>query len=80
MARDNQDGSAQRQKLPPHLLKAVRSHFGQRHEATIAAFTVERNKSLYPKAKADLIIFDGNGAAVMEGREFGGGQTSLWIK
>lgn len=70
--------NGQRENLSSNLVKHVRFHFGKLSQADLSAYTVERQKSSYPKAKADLKIFDAEGNAVFEGREFGGGQTSLW--
>jgi hypothetical protein len=60
------------------LAKSVLFHFRNFSAQQVALFRVERSKSNYPKAKSELLIFDGNGIAVIKGREFGGGQTSLW--
>ena len=67
-----------RESLTKDMVKHVRIHFHKFSENDLQAFTVERQKSDYPKAKAELVIFDGAGKAVMKGREFGGGQMSIW--
>jgi len=67
-----------REGLSSNLAKSVRFHFNKYSATDLATFSVERLKTTYPKAKSDLVIFDSQGIAVMKGREFGGGQTSLW--
>lgn len=69
---------AKREKLSSNLVKSVKFHFSGFSAAQIAGFKVERTKSDYPGAKSELLIFDEHGTAVIKGREFGGGQTSLW--
>jgi len=67
-----------RESLSSNLAKSVRFHFHKYSETDLATFSVERQRTDYPKAKSDLVIFDSQGIAVIKGREFGGGQTSLW--
>lgn len=69
---------AKRERLSSNLLKQVQFHFHKFTSAELAAFTVERQKTSYPKAKSDLMIFNGEGLAVLKGREFSGSQISLW--
>jgi hypothetical protein len=68
-------GEAKRESLSGNLAKSVKFHF---RTLDPAGYTVERQKSVYPTAKADLVIFDSQGQMVIKGREFGGGQFSLW--
>ena len=70
--------NGKRENLSGDLLKSVQFHFRSYSKEDLASFRVERNKSDYPKAKSDLVIFDGHGTPIFKGREFGGGHTSLW--
>ena len=79
MSREDR-GPGHRQLLPANLVKAMRYNFSRLGLADISAYTFERRKTSYPQAKADLSIFDDNGELSMEGREFPGGQISLWPK
>jgi hypothetical protein len=64
--------------LSSSLVKSVKFHFTNYSAQQIEALRVERSRSNYPHAKSDLVIFNGQGEAVIKGHEFGGGQTSLW--
>ncbi len=68
-----------REKLSSNLVKSLKQHFQQLADPNVATYTVERQKTTFPKAKSDLVIFNSAGTVVIKGREFGGGQTSLWL-
>ncbi|HEY7270277.1 MAG TPA: hypothetical protein VH951_10655 [Dehalococcoidia bacterium] len=72
-------GTEKRENLSSNLVKSVRTSIPRYATSELSDFKVERSKSAYPQAKEDLVIFDGQGAAVIKGRDFGGGQISLWI-
>jgi hypothetical protein len=69
-----------RETLSGNLMKSMRFHFKRFSDADLSKFTVERRKSSYQGAKTDIVIYDAEGAAVVKGREFGGGQMSLWAE
>jgi hypothetical protein len=71
-------GNDKRESLSSNLVKSVKFHFTTYSTQDIQTFKVERSRSNYPHAKSDLVIFNGQGEAVIKGHEFGGGQTSLW--
>jgi hypothetical protein len=77
MAHDTDSG--ERQKLTTTLVKVMQFHFRELAGTDLSSYTYERRKTSYPQAKAEVSIFDNSGNLVAEGRDFGGGQTSLWL-
>jgi hypothetical protein len=54
-------------------------HFSKLTSTDLSAYTFEKRKTNHPQAKSDIDIFDGSGALVIVGREFGGNQIALWL-
>ena len=69
--------NAKREHISPDMTRALGFHLRLTGDY-IASLTVEKRKSAYPNAKLDYLIFDKDGTAVIEGRQFGGGAVSYW--
>ena len=73
-----QFGSGERFPLTKSISRAITFHMNELNRTDLSKYTFERRHSDYPHAKSDLIIYDGEGAAVLTGREAGDGQMSFW--
>jgi hypothetical protein len=70
-------GSVKRGPLDSDMKRELKFHLRLTTEY-MDSLSVEKRKSDYPKAKADYLIFDPEGTAVIEGRHFDGGAVAFW--
>lgn len=73
----SQKQSTERQTFPEKLAKQVQSQFSQFAKTDLSAFTLERTKSNFQGAKADLFVYNSEGKLVINGRDFGD-RTFFW--
>lgn len=71
-------GLGQRFPLTKDMNKGIKRHMNGLSQTDLSSYTFERRRSDYQHAKADLVIYDGHGTAVLNGRELDGGNTSYW--
>ena len=72
-------GAGEKAPLTGSMQKTIRQHIVEANQKdALTGYTYERRPSQYPTASSDLVIYDGNGRAVMQGREFAGGRMSFW--
>ena len=68
-----------RQPMSPSMKRALLAHLPSLAEEDLSAHTHERSSSDYPGVKYDILIYNGDGRAVIEGREFSFG-ASFWYR
>ena len=73
-------GEGRRFPLSKELTLDIRRHVAQLSGRDLAGYTVERRRSDYPMAKSDLVVYDPEGKAILDGREMQGGHSSFWLK
>src|SRR5437762_329136 len=64
-------GTGQKAPLSNSMQKTIRQHIVEANaKDALNGYTYERRPSQYPTASSDLVIYDSNGKAVIQGREF----------
>jgi len=70
-------GDGQRFALTKPMVKSIKQHIIELRETDLAAYTYERRRSDYSQAKSDLVVYDGEGHAALNGRE-SDGPLNFW--
>jgi hypothetical protein len=73
-----QFGEGERFPLTKSIRNAITEHMSDLRRTDLSRYTFERRHSEYPHAKSDLVIYDVNGLAVLNGRENDDGRMSFW--
>jgi hypothetical protein len=74
-----QFGAGQKAPLTTSMQKTIKQHIVEANGTNaLEGYTFERRPSQYPSASADIVIYNSDGRAVIQGREFGGGRMSFW--
>jgi hypothetical protein len=72
-------GAGQKAPLTSSMQKTIKAHIVEANATNaLQGYTFERRPSQYPSASADIVVYNGDGRAVIQGREFGGGRMSFW--
>ena len=72
-------GAGQKEPLTGTMQKTIKAHIVEANAANaLEGYTFERRPSQYPTASADIVIYNSDGKAVIQGREFAGGRMSFW--
>jgi hypothetical protein len=80
MSVDQKQASSKRENMNLQVETAIRRNIVDVARQDLSGYTFEKRKTRYPNAKYDLLIFDPNGKAVIEGREFTSRDVSLWLR
>ena len=74
-----QFGAGSKAPLTSSMQKTIKQHIVEANGANaLQGYTFERRPSQYPSASADIVVYNGDGRAVIQGREFAGGRMSFW--
>ena len=68
-------GLGHRSPLTPPMVKSIKRHMLTLKNSDLGAYSFERRRSDYAQSKSDLVIYDGEGKAVLHGRETDGPLT-----
>jgi hypothetical protein len=60
------------------MAQTIKEHMSALRETDLSGYTFERRHSDYHDYKSDLIIYDAQGEAVLQGREASDGRVSFW--
>jgi hypothetical protein len=71
-------GSGQRFPLNKQIKDSIKRHVAGLGGKDLSQYTFERRHSDYPDSKSDLVIYDGEQRAVLNGREGSDGRLSIW--
>ena len=73
-------GGGQRKPLTHKLQIALSKHITQLDKKIIPSLTYETHDSMYANAKHDMTIYNSEGQAIIDGREFDDGLTTFWFR
>ena len=72
-------GAGQKAPLTTSMQKTIRAHIVEANASNaLEGYTFERRPSQYPTASSDIVVYNSDGKAVIQGREFAGGRMSFW--
>ena len=75
---DKNQRRSERSVLSDSMIRFVLLHFVRLDGSALREYTFERHKTDYPRATADLDIYDAAGKLVFQGREFASGIAGYW--